>query len=90
MSGEFTIFLYLVYIIVYTYTYEPYRLFYRFAGLAGLVSQLGEFLQRSVSGFRLDHCDYVVRLRNRMHKRRLIAPRFISRPIVTVHFKQKS
>ncbi len=90
MSGSFTIFLYSVYIIVYTYTYELYRLIDRFAGLAGLVSQLSEFRQRSVSGFRLDNSDYVVRLGNRVHKRRLIAPRLISRLTVTVHFKQKS
>ena len=90
MSGEITIFLYLVYMIVYTYTYELCRLIDRFAGVVGLVSQLGEIRQRSVSGFRLDNCDYVVRFRNRMHKRRLIAPRFISGLTVTVHFMQKS
>lgn len=90
MSGNITNFLYLVYINVYTYTYELHRLIDRFAGIAGLVNQLGEIRQWSVSGFRLDNCDYVVRLSNRVHKRHLIAPRFISRLTVTVHFRQKS
>ena len=45
-TDPFTISLYLVYIILYTYTYELYRLIDRFAGLAGLVSQLSEFRQR--------------------------------------------